>query len=1344
MNERDIFVEALKLPDGNERDAFVDRACGDDAAMKQRIASLLSAHAESDKFLESGEELFVAQTKLSDPIAEGPGSVIGPYRLLQQIGEGGFGVVFMAEQTKPVRRKVALKVIKPGMDTRQVIARFEAERQALALMDHPHIAKVYDAGMTPSRLPYFVMELVKGIPITQFCDDHQFSLRERLELFVTVCQAAQHAHQKGIIHRDIKPSNVLVTWHDDRPVVKVIDFGVAKATSGQLTDKTLFTGFMQMLGTPLYMSPEQTALSGVDVDTRSDIYSLGVLLYELLTGTTPFDRERLNAAAMDEVRRIIREEEPHKPSTKVSTQSDSLATLAVQRKMEPKKLGQALRGDLDWIVMKALEKDRTRRYETANGFARDVQRYLADEMVEARPPSSAYRLRKSIRRNKVALTTAGLVSLALIAGTTVSIWQAIRATEQATRATQAEARVTNLLAKETKAREEAQQNLAHARTAVDEFFTHVSQNKLFDVPSLQPLRKDLLEAAIKYYEALVTQYPNDPSLLADLAVARLRIAPIYNDFDRNDDLIDTLAIGLECVERLRREFPNAKREQLRLAGFWKPLRSDGKSARPRNAQKADRTLKQLVDVWESLSRAHPEVVSFQSDLAAAYYALARWQMEIGNATGNLAVLQQGFETADKGIVMWEQLCAAHPDQPDYAANLIEALGDAGYWLKKAGQPERGLELYRRKDQVVDEGIQRYPNVSLFREEYIKRTHAKAHQLEDEGRLPEAETAYQQMLDESMKLRDEFPGAPALSKSICRANLALIRVARSLGRSEAEIETIRRRVAAEIDSLQQLSTEVFHTADEQWQHAQALYELGDFVRQSGETAPSITAYRLCLDVRKDLAEKYPQEPKYRMGAAHAARWLGGLVDGEARRDAWELAEKLLIQLHKDAPDINDYAIFLAHTQMLLGGALYHLGHEELAAEKLRQALTEHRRIWVEHPESQQLLRWEIGASSNDAAWSLVAKSESTTNEAELAVDLAKHAVDLFPDNVAFWNTLGTAQYRAGSWDASEEALRKAMSLNNGGNPWNWFVLAMVTWQRGQHDQARHWFDAACLWTAKYAADNPDLIHFRAEAQSLLEIEQLETDAEIDDAMISRALIAADPQLMSYRLFKGRAEARIREFDWDAAKADAVRATEMRPDDDDLLIRTTSLLARTGDEAAYGQMCRTLLKRHAETTDPQCAERVSKACLTMPIFGEDLEIACRLAEKSVTLDQKHWVVPFGRVSSAMAAYRRGDYAKAIEWCDLALKLEYENVWFRNAQARYVRALSKARLGERDAAQQDFDKAAEIVRQAKSVAKSRPVVDGVWNDFAICEVLQREFLQETAVEAQASDSAEGAQAR
>lgn len=420
MNEATIFDAALDIADASERAAFLDNSCAGNPKLRQHLEQLLSAQNKLGVFLDRPVS-WLAATDGQNSFQEKPGTLIGPYRLIEQIGEGGFGLVFVAEQQRPVQRKVALKVIKPGMDTREVMSRFAVERQALALMDHPNIAKVLDAGTTESGRPYFVMELVGGVPITDYCNQNQLNPRQRLELFMTVCQAVQHAHQKGIIHRDIKPSNILVTADGDKPIVKVIDFGVAKAIYPHLTDRSVFTAVAQMVGTPLYMSPEQAAMSGVDVDTRSDIYSLGVLLYELLTGTTPFDKKHFAAAAYDEIRRIIREEEPEKPSTRLS-RSDSLPAVAAERKTEPTKLPRVIRGDLDWITMKALEKDPARRYESASGFARDIERYLSDEPVEACPPSVEYRVRKFVRRNKWPVIAATLILLMLIGGIVGTSW----------------------------------------------------------------------------------------------------------------------------------------------------------------------------------------------------------------------------------------------------------------------------------------------------------------------------------------------------------------------------------------------------------------------------------------------------------------------------------------------------------------------------------------------------------------------------------------------------------------------------------------------------------------------------------------------------------------------------------------------------------------------------------------------------------------------------------------------------------------------------------------------------------------------------------------------------------
>jgi serine/threonine protein kinase/tetratricopeptide (TPR) repeat protein len=507
---RSIFLEAIE-----ERPqrwpAILEQACAGDGRLRAEVERLLRAQAELGPFHEAVRPAQLAT--VDAPVAECPGTTLGPYKLLEEIGEGGFGMVYLAEQTEPIRRTVALKVIKAGMDTRQALARFEAERQALALMNHPNIAGVLDAGATEQGRPFFVMELVKGLPITEFCDQNQLAPEARLTLFLDVCAALQHAHQKGVIHRDVKPSNVLVTWHDGRPVVKVIDFGIARATGQKLTERTLFTARGQMIGTPEYMSPEQAGLSGLDVDTRSDVYALGVLLYELLTGTTPLEGKRLREAGYAEMQRLIREEEAPRPSTRLSSLGGSATALAGSRGLDVRRLARLLARDLDWVVMKALEKDRNRRYGTPGGLAEDVERYLRREAILARPPSWTYRLRKFTQRNRAAVLTAAAVVGALLVGTAAATWQAVRATR-------AEAAARAAAQTERKAKQEAEAREAEAlkvlRFVENQVFAATRPKGQAGGLGHDVTLRQALEAALPYVEK---SFANEP-----LIEARLRLA----------------------------------------------------------------------------------------------------------------------------------------------------------------------------------------------------------------------------------------------------------------------------------------------------------------------------------------------------------------------------------------------------------------------------------------------------------------------------------------------------------------------------------------------------------------------------------------------------------------------------------------------------------------------------------------------------------------------------------------------------------------------------------------------------------------------------------------------------
>jgi serine/threonine protein kinase len=774
-----IFLEALGYKGPDERDRFLERACGLDAGLRGRVEELLRAHQDAGNFLGKPDLLEVTR---DEHMAECPGSVIGPYKLMEEIGAGGFGLVFVAEQQQPVRRKVALKVIKPGMDSREVIARFEAERQALALMDHPNIAHVFEGGTTPSGRPYFVMELVRGVPMTAFCDQNQLSVRERLELFVTVCQAVQHAHQKGIIHRDLKPSNIMVSLHDDKPVVKVIDFGVAKAVGQQLTEKTVYTRFTQMIGTPQYMSPEQAGTSGLDIDTRTDIYALGVLLYELLTGTTPFDKDRLRTASYEEIRRIIREEDPPKPSTRFSTLGQVASTVSANRKSDPKRLSQLFRGELDWIVMKALEKDRNRRYESASAFAADVQRYLNDEPVLACPPSAAYRFRKFARRNKRALATVGVFTLAVLLALGSLIVSKIRILGEAEEKAKA-------LSAAKASEQEAMENLKDALAAVDQMLTRVSEERLQDMPHMEPVRRDLLQDALQFYQKFLEKRGNDPAIRREAGLAYLRMGSLHYRFGDYRKAEDSYYKGFAMLDELATDSPLAPAVLTKVIGYhiqfsW-PLGNQAKYA------EQEKTLRQAVGLAETLRQQFPQVPSYRHWLTDSSNYLAKaiarskpaeaekifrrnldltengdslWHRgqtyhDLGVFLMNRRRLPEAEQACRQGVLFFEKAVAQWPTQQWMQVDLAETLKHLARVMNENGKPQEAEKIYRRVIPLIDKFAADFPAGPHYRWGQMSVHFFHAPLLKKLKQFAAAETEYRRVAELAQKLADDFPTLP---------------------------------------------------------------------------------------------------------------------------------------------------------------------------------------------------------------------------------------------------------------------------------------------------------------------------------------------------------------------------------------------------------------------------------------------------------------------------------------------------------------------------------------------------------------------------------------------------------
>jgi tetratricopeptide (TPR) repeat protein len=798
------------------------------------------------------------------------------------------GTVWMAEQAQPVRRLVALKVIKAGLDSAQVVARFEAERQALALMDHPHIAKVFDGGTTASGRPYLVMELVKGTPLTKYCDEHRLTPRQRLELFVPVCQALQHSHQKGIIHRDVKPSNVLVAPYDGVPVVKVIDFGVAKAIGQPLTEQTLDTGFGALVGTLEYMSPEQAELNNRDIDTRSDVYSLGVLLYELLTGTTPMAKDRLKQTPLPEALRLIREQDPPRPSTRLSESKGSLPAVSAQRQTEPGKLTRLVRGELDWIVMKALEKDRERRYETANGLAKDVQRYLNDEPVQAGPPGAGYRVRKFVRRHRGPVLAAAAMLGLLLAGVAGSTWQAVRATQAEREVTGEQVKTQAALTERTAALAAERTAKTQARQALDALIDDVLETLFAQQPELGEAEKAYLRKVLASYEA-ITQELGETAEARDLrARGYYRVALLRNRLGEPDEAGWRQAVAL--LEQLAAELPKVPKYRNGLARCQNSLGIDlaglGKRA------EAETALRRALDLRKKLADDFPKVAAYRQELAVSNSDLA-----------NLLRRQRKYADAVKAyrqaVSLNEQLATA---SPTYRPALARSRCNLAFLLRERGEyAAEAEELFRQALSVQEKRVAEFPVVPRGRVELADSYHGLGPVLARLRKPEEAEKALRQALDLRKKLADDYPKVLLYRRNLAASYNDLGNTLRLLGKypeAEAPLRqaiNLREKLVAEAGARPGYPQELARSYD----------NLGIVLVALRKPQEAEKAFRQALGLRKKLADDYPKVAEYGSELAATRMNLGNLLRLHGRPDQalplYDEALVLLQPLHQQQPN-----------------------------------------------------------------------------------------------------------------------------------------------------------------------------------------------------------------------------------------------------------------------------------------------------------------------------------------------------------------------------------------------------------------------------------------------------------
>ncbi|HEY7427792.1 MAG TPA: tetratricopeptide repeat protein [Gemmataceae bacterium] len=1253
MNDADqhlltLFSAALDCASDTERAAYLDQACGPDPALRARVEALLRAHEGAGRFLVAGPvespltDGAMPPTTTTAAELEAGTVVAGRYKLLEVIGEGGMGTVWLAEQQKPVRRKVALKVIKPGMNSRLVLARFEAERQALALMDHPNIARVLDGGATADGRPFFAMELVKGVPLTRYCDEKRLNPKERLELFVPVCQAIQHAHQKGVIHRDLKPSNVLVAPYDGRPVPKVIDFGVAKAAGQSLTEKTLFTGLGAVVGTPEYMSPEQAELNNQDIDTRSDVYSLGALLYELLTGTTPLTHRRVKDVALLEVLRAIREEEPPRPSTRLSS-TENLPAISAQRQMEPVKLTKLVRGELDWIVMKCLEKDRNRRYDTANSLALDLQRYLADEAVQACPPSAWYRFRKFARRNKRGLIAAMGVAAALLVGFAVSVvLLVIHAVEMQKehKQTIGEYNRAETALKQAKGNlERAEQNLTLALEAMDDVYMKNVEDRILKDRRMTEAERESLRKGLEFYERFAQHNSGHAELQRPIAKGYRRAGFLRMKLNDLAEAQAYYAKAIAVFEKWADESHDSVEDQLELAracyGMAVVLRKQEQCGA------AALICRRAIAVWKKLA-ADRQVPSHRAELASCL-----WELAVILSAAQQHV--QAEEAIREAMRLYEALVAEYPKEPEYRLTVGFCHRALGEYLQRAGRKREATESYKKAVLVLGSLVRSVPGNTFRHHEHrqelgwayclLGSSLCESRQPQEEGQAvsQEAAAAYCQGLTILETLVAEFPAHPDCQERLAKNYGNLLRVLKSARRVREAQEVLRRalkfyeRMAAAHPNEPGLRDGL----------ARSHHNRAKLSREIGQPKEVAKAFREAIALGEKLAADFPTQPEYRQHVADTYGDLAYLLmrqqEEKSVREALRLFEGLIAEYPKASfSRRTQYAAGAGHAARYLSFLLpVDRMQEKLAL--LQKAADVFEKLVTAHPDVTEFLHFEADTHR------YIGDVLSTLKRYEEAEKAYRKAVDLF-------QKLSRGQFRPGGYRNFTEEV------------WGYTALTNFLMGRNRPEDAATVLRQATALYEKFPNDpNNRLVrgHLQNNLAGLLQtIGQPEEAAKAFRQAIAiwEKLAAEYPKDPSYRLSLASCHWQLGDVLRTAGRHEEAakmyrRSLELQPDND-----------HEGSNKAAWFL--------ATCADPKFRDP-----------GRAVELA-KKATELVPKEGTYWT------TLGVANYRAGNWKAALEVLDKSMQLRKGGDsfdWFFLAMAHWQR-------GEKDKSRQRYDQAVQ----------------------------------------------------